>query len=55
MNADTDRARDALRAIPPDCDRETWVKVGMSAQAAGVEPLALAQHHGHAGGGLQPV
>ncbi len=25
MNADTDRARDALRAIPPDCDRETWV------------------------------
>ena len=37
MNADTDRARDALRAIPPDCDRETWVKVGMSAQAAGVD------------------
>ena len=37
MNADTDRARDALRAIPPDCDRETWLKVGMSAQAAGVD------------------
>ena len=29
MAADTDRARDALQAIPPDCDRETWVKVGM--------------------------
>lgn len=37
MDADIDRARDALQAIPPDCDRETWVKVGMSAQAAGVD------------------
>ena len=37
MNADTDRARDALRAIPPDCDRETWLKAGMAAQAAGVD------------------
>ena len=37
MDADIDRARDALQAIPPDCDRETWVKVGMAAQAAGVD------------------
>lgn len=37
MDADTDRARDALQAIPPDCDRETWVRVGMAAQAAGVD------------------
>ncbi|WP_374606893.1 AAA family ATPase [Diaphorobacter nitroreducens] len=26
-----------MHSIPPDCDRETWVKVGMSAQAAGVD------------------
>lgn len=31
-----DRARDALQAIPPDCDRAAWVKVGMGAHAAGL-------------------
>ena len=34
--ADTERAHDALHSIPPDCDRETWVRVGMAAQAAGL-------------------
>ena len=34
---DADRAREALRAIDPGCDRETWVRVGMAAQAAGLE------------------
>ena len=33
---DIDRARDALRAIPPDLPREDWVKVGMAAHAAGL-------------------
>ncbi|MFZ1536006.1 MAG: AAA family ATPase, partial [Chromatiaceae bacterium] len=33
---DTDRARDALQAIPPDLDRSSWVKVGMGAHAAGL-------------------
>ena len=36
MAADTDRARDALHAIPPDLPRDEWVRVGMAAQAAGV-------------------
>ena len=31
----SDRARDALYAIPPDCDRATWVKAGMAFHAAG--------------------
>lgn len=30
-----DRARDALFAIPADCDRTTWVKMGMAFHAAG--------------------
>jgi len=37
MNADTDRARAALQAIPSDCDRDRWVRVGMAARAAGLE------------------
>ena len=32
---DTDRARDALQAIPPDCDRDAWVRTGMAFHAAG--------------------
>ena len=36
MLAELDRARDALRAIPPDLPREDWVKVGMAAHAAGL-------------------
>lgn len=36
MLNDTDRARDALYWIPADCDRATWVKVGMAAHAAGL-------------------
>lgn len=34
---DLDRARDALFSIPPNCDRGTWVKVGMSSHAAGLD------------------
>lgn len=34
---DTDRAAAALQAIPPDCDRSTWVRVGMAAKSAGVD------------------
>ena len=30
-----DRARDALYAIAPDCDRATWVKAGMAFHVAG--------------------
>jgi len=30
-----DRARDALYALPADCDRPTWVKIGMAFHAAG--------------------
>lgn len=33
---DTDRARDALQAIPPDLPRDAWVKTGMAAHAAGL-------------------
>lgn len=32
---DTDRARDALQSLNPDCDRATWVKTGMAFHAAG--------------------
>jgi hypothetical protein len=32
---DTDRARDALNAIPPDLDRTAWVKAGMGFHASG--------------------
>ena len=34
--SDSDRARDALWAIPPDLDRSSWVKAGMGAHAAGL-------------------
>ena len=37
MLADTERARDALHAIPPDLPRDEWVKAGMAAQAAGID------------------
>ena len=37
MAADIDRARDALHAIPPDLPRDEWVRVGMAAQAAGLD------------------
>lgn len=36
MMNDTERARAALQAIPPDCDRDTWVRAGMAAHAAGL-------------------
>lgn len=35
--ANNDRARDALYAIPADLPREEWVRVGMAAQAAGLD------------------
>ena len=35
--SDTERAREALQAIPPDCDRDTWVRAGMAAHAAGLD------------------
>lgn len=35
MAADIDRARDALFSVPPDADRETWVKAAMGFHAAG--------------------
>jgi len=34
---DTERARAALQSIPPDCDRDTWVRAGMAAHAAGLD------------------
>ena len=34
---DTAKAIDALHAIPPDLPRDEWVKVGMAAQAAGLD------------------
>ena len=37
MAADSDRARDALQAIPPDLPRDEWVRAGMAAQAAGLD------------------
>ena len=37
MLTDTAKAIDALHAIPPDLPREEWVKVGMAAQAAGLD------------------
>ena len=37
MLANTERARDALHAIPPDLPRDEWVKAGMAAQAAGID------------------
>ena len=37
MTADTAKAIDALHAIPADIDRDSWVRVGMAAHAAGVD------------------
>jgi putative DNA primase/helicase len=37
MHSDTDRASDALHAIPPDLPRDGWVKAGMAAQSAGLD------------------
>ena len=37
MTPDTAKAIDALHAIPPDIDRDSWVKVAMGAHAAGVD------------------
>ena len=37
MMADTERARAALQSIPSDCDRDTWVRAGMAAHAAGLD------------------
>jgi hypothetical protein len=34
--APIERARDALRSIPPDLPRDDWVKAGMAAHAAGL-------------------
>lgn len=36
MHNEIDRAREALFAIPSDCDREEWVTLGMAAKAAGL-------------------
>ena len=36
MLAETERAIDALRAIPPDLPRDEWVRAGMAAHAAGL-------------------
>jgi RecA-family ATPase len=33
---DLDRARDALQSLDPNCDRPTWVKIGMASHAAGL-------------------
>jgi putative DNA primase/helicase len=37
MLVDTDRASDALHAIPPDLPRDEWVRVGMAAKSAGID------------------
>lgn len=37
MIAGRDQARAALQAIPPDLPRDDWVRVGMAAQAAGLD------------------
>ena len=37
MVSEYERAASALQAIDPGCDRESWVKVGMAAKAAGLE------------------
>ncbi len=37
LTAGIDRARDALYAIPADLPREEWVRIGMAAQAAGLD------------------
>lgn len=35
MLNDVERAREALNAIPADCDRSTWIKLGMAFNEAG--------------------
>jgi hypothetical protein len=35
-DGDTGRARSALNALDPNCDRETWVRIGMAAKHAGL-------------------
>lgn len=37
MLSDTERAREALNCIPADIPRPDWVRVGMAAQAAGLD------------------
>ena len=37
MLADLDRARDALQACDPACDRDEWLRLAMAAKAAGVD------------------
>ena len=37
MLADLDRARDALKACDPACDRDEWLRLAMAAKAAGVD------------------
>ena len=37
MLADLDRARDALHCIPADLPRDEWVRIGMAAQASGLD------------------
>lgn len=37
MTPDTAKAIDALHSIPPDIDRDAWVRVAMGAHAAGVD------------------
>lgn len=37
MLNDTDRAIDALHSIPPDIERDSWVRAGMAAHAAGLD------------------
>ena len=34
---DLDRARDALKACDPACDRDEWLRLAMAAKAAGVD------------------
>jgi putative DNA primase/helicase len=36
VTSETERAREALTAIPPDLPREDWVRAGMAAHAAGL-------------------
>ncbi len=49
MMADTDRAHDALNAIPHDLPRDDWHKVGRAAIAAGLDVDALIDWSRNAG------
>lgn len=44
-----DRARSALQAIDPGCDRATWVRVGMAAKAAGLDDVDFIRWSENAG------